>query len=376
MLFDELAARIDRDASCSQCTMPIADSQSDVRRLVAWPLGSASRHQRVAVSHAVVRADLRSQLRRPCSASRSPSRSLHDPVVAASRSTSSSRAASCRSLHDGQLLPTPFLDLRGAISTGGERGLLGMAFAPDARSGRVFFNFTNLNGAHRGRAVSARSAAIAARADPASRFDLRWPNGDRFIRQPFANHNGGHLAFGPDGYLYIGLGDGGSGNDPQNNAQNPSTLLGKMLRIDVNVGDGDPTGYRVPPTTRFVDGQPIAALGEIWAFGLRNPWRYSFDDLGAGRDRRAVHRRRRAERARGDQLRAGGRGRTQLRLADSRGPHRHAGRAADDAGVRAADRPHASTTTRSTGRRSPAATSIAAARSAPPIAAATSSPTS
>ena len=112
----------------------------------------------------------------------------------------------------------------------------------------------------------------------ASRFDLRWPNGNRFITQPFSNHNGGHLAFGPDGYLYIGLGDGGSANDPQNNAQNPNQLLGKMLRIDINVADGDAAGYRVPPDNPFLDGVPIAALGEIWGFGLRNPWRYSFDD--------------------------------------------------------------------------------------------------
>ena len=78
------------------------------------------------------------------------------------------------------------------------------------------------------------------------------------------------------------MGDGGNGNDPQNFAQNPASLLGKMLRIDINVSDGDPTGYRIPPDNPFLDGQPVAALGEIWAFGLRNPWRYSFDDIGAG----------------------------------------------------------------------------------------------
>ena len=116
---------------------------------------------------------------------------------------------------------------------------------------------------------------------PGSRFDLVWPDGRAFIEQPFSNHNGGHLAFGPDGYLYIGLGDGGSGGDPQNNAQNPSSLLGKMLRIDVGVDDGDRRGYRVPDDNPFVDREPMAALGEIWAFGLRNPWRYSFDDWTA-----------------------------------------------------------------------------------------------
>jgi glucose/arabinose dehydrogenase len=187
-----------------------------------------------------------------------------------------------RAFRNGSLEATPFIDLRGAISTGGERGLLGMAFAPDTASGRVFFNFTN----PAGHTVVARFtrdlSASPAQANPASRFDLLWPGGERFIRQPFANHNGGQLLFGPDGYLYIGMGDGGSANDPSNNAQNPSTLLGKMLRIDVSVGDGDPLGYRIPPDNPFVDGQPIAALPEIWAFGLRNPWRYSFDDAGPG----------------------------------------------------------------------------------------------
>jgi glucose/arabinose dehydrogenase len=175
----------------------------------------------------------------------------------------------------------PFIDLRGSISSGGERGLLGMAFDPNTASGRVYFNFTN-QGGDTVVARFRRSAATPLGADPASRFDLRWPTGERVIRQPFANHNGGNLVFGPDGYLYIGLGDGGSSNDPQNRAQTPSSLLGKMLRIDVAVGDADANGYRVPPDNPFADAQPIGALGEIWDFGLRNPWRYSFDDVGGG----------------------------------------------------------------------------------------------
>jgi len=185
-----------------------------------------------------------------------------------------------RTVQNGVVLPAPFLDVRAIISSGGERGLLGMAFAPNASSGRVFVNFTNPNGD----TVIARfrRSANPLVADPASRLDFRWPTGNRFISQPFANHNGGNLAFGPDGYLYIGLGDGGSGNDPQNNAQNPNSLLGKMLRIDVNVPDGDAAGYRVPPDNPFLDGVPIAALGEIWDIGLRNPWRYSFDDPALG----------------------------------------------------------------------------------------------
>jgi glucose/arabinose dehydrogenase len=182
-----------------------------------------------------------------------------------------------QTIQGSTILPAPFLDVRAAIIAGGERGLLGMAFAPDTSSGRVFVNFTNTNG-DTVVARFRRSAANPLVVDPASRFDLRWPGGSRFISQPFANHKGGHLAFGPDGYLYIGLGDGGSGNDPTGNAQNPNTLLGKMLRIDVNVPDSDAAGYRVPPDNPFLGGVPIAALGEIWAFGLRNPWRYSFDD--------------------------------------------------------------------------------------------------
>ena len=184
-----------------------------------------------------------------------------------------------RTIQGSTVLPTPFLDLRGAISSGGERGLLGIAFAPDAA--RVFVKFTNPNG-DTVVARFRRSSSNPLTADAASRFDLRWPNGARSINQPFANHNAGHLVFGPDGYLYIGTGDGGSGNDPYNNAQNPASLLGKMLRIDVNVPDSDPTGYRVPADNPFVNGSPIQALGEIWAFGLRNPWRYSFDNPALG----------------------------------------------------------------------------------------------
>jgi glucose/arabinose dehydrogenase len=191
-----------------------------------------------------------------------------------------------RVLENGVLRQQPLLDLRGAVVYGGEQGLLGMAFAPDAAtSGRFFVNFTAPLGQNGSRTVVARfqrSPANAATVDPATRFDLQWPSGLRYIEQPYGNHNGGHLAFGPDGYLYIGLGDGGAGNDPENRSQSASQLLGKMLRIDVNVGDPDPNGYRVPPDNPFLDRQPIEALGEIWAFGLRNPWRYSFDDFGAG----------------------------------------------------------------------------------------------
>jgi glucose/arabinose dehydrogenase len=185
-----------------------------------------------------------------------------------------------RSVRGRSVAAALFLDLRSTVLSGGERGLLGLAFPPDhAKTRRFYVNFTNLDG-HTVIARFNRNAEGAV--DPASRVDLMWPDGRRFIEQPFSNHNGGHLAFGPDGYLYIGLGDGGSGGDPMNHAQNPQSLLGKMLRIDVNVPDTDPRGYRVPDDNPFVDRQPIAALAEIWAFGLRNPWRYNFDDWTHG----------------------------------------------------------------------------------------------
>jgi glucose/arabinose dehydrogenase len=158
-----------------------------------------------------------------------------------------------------------------------------MAFAPDTiASGRFFVDFTNRSGD----TVVARfrRAGNGVGADAGSRFDLRWggAGGPASIAQPFANHNGGHLAFGPDGFLYVGLGDGGSGGDPDDRAQNPAELLGKMLRIDVGVPDTHPSGYQVPATNPFVGGAPIAARPEIWAFGLRNPWRYTFDDPARG----------------------------------------------------------------------------------------------
>jgi glucose/arabinose dehydrogenase len=185
-----------------------------------------------------------------------------------------------RVLKGGTLQPNDFLDLRSEIASGGEQGLLGLAFAPDyATSGRLFVNFTNRSG-DTVVARFTRSAADPLRGDPSSRFDLMWPDGRRFVRQPFTNHNGGHIAFGPDRYLYLGFGDGGGSHDPQNHAQNPRSLLGKMLRIDVLVPAGDPEGYNVPATNPFAGRTDV--LGEIWAFGLRNPWRWSFDNPARG----------------------------------------------------------------------------------------------
>ena len=162
----------------------------------------------------------------------------------------------------------PFLDISQRITAGGERGLLGLAFHPEYESnGRLFVNYTNTNGdtvvSEFARAAEGGQAPVQADGD-SERILLT-------IEQPFANHNGGMIAFGPDGYLYIAMGDGGSGGDPQGNGQNPQALLGKMLRIEV---DGEQP-YAIPADNPFL-GDPGVAR-EIWDFGLRNPWRFSFD---------------------------------------------------------------------------------------------------
>jgi uncharacterized protein (TIGR03437 family) len=175
------------------------------------------------------------------------------------------QAGRIRILQNGALLAQPFLDIRSRVACCGERGLLGLAFPPGyAQSGRFYVHYSDLAGD----TVIAlyRVSPDPNVADPASERILL------SVDQPFANHNGGQLAFGPDGYLYIGLGDGGSAGDPQNNAQRLSTLLGKILRVDV---EGEPGSVRIPPGNPFVSTS--GARGEIWALGLRNPWRFSFD---------------------------------------------------------------------------------------------------
>ncbi len=192
------------------------------------------------------------------------------------------RAGTILPVVHGVLVMTPLLDITPLVSMNGEGGLLGLAFPPDAAASRRFFiHFTDLMD----RTVIARferSAANPLVADPASRFDLIWPRANPFIVTPFTNHRGGTLRFGPDGYLYVGLGDGGAGNDPFANAQNLQTLLGKMLRIDVGVPDTDPRGYRIPADNPFARPSVIPALEELWAVGLRNPWKFSFDDPRLG----------------------------------------------------------------------------------------------
>ncbi len=191
-----------------------------------------------------------------------------------------------RALKNGVVQAQPFLDLSSVVVFAGEEGLLGLAFAPDYATSRRFYVYfiVHPNGDPTLQASVVarflRSSTDPLLADPASRFDLMWPGGQRFISQPFTNHKGGNMAFGPDGFLYLGLGDGGSGGDPLNNAQTPTTLLGKMLRLDVNVPNDDPVGYAIPGTNPYVGQAGI--LPQIWAFGLRNPWRWSFDDPAHG----------------------------------------------------------------------------------------------
>ena len=148
-----------------------------------------------------------------------------------------------RVVRDGELLEQDFLDLTPEVWFAGERGLLGFAFAPDyATSGRVYVSFSNLAG-HTVIARFLRDAGDPLRADPATRFDLVWPDGLPYLLQPWSTHKGGNLVFGPDGSLFVGIGDGDQGNDPLHLAQNPLSLLGKMLRLDVSVDAFHPTGY-------------------------------------------------------------------------------------------------------------------------------------
>jgi glucose/arabinose dehydrogenase len=174
---------------------------------------------------------------------------------------------------DGTLRAADFVDLSDRLVAGGERGLLGVAFHPDfATNGRLFVHYSR---AGDGATVVSELTASADRltANAASERVLLTQD------QPFANHNGGQIAFGPDGYLYIGLGDGGSGGDPYGNGQNRQTLLGKILRIDVDATPAPNKGYAIPNGNPYAPGgvAPGAGLPEIWAFGLRNPWRFSFD---------------------------------------------------------------------------------------------------
>ncbi|HYO43655.1 MAG TPA: PQQ-dependent sugar dehydrogenase [Candidatus Limnocylindrales bacterium] len=193
-----------------------------------------------------------------------------------------SQGGRIRILKNGTLLTTPFLNISTAVSTGGEQGLLGLAFHPSFRTNRkLYVNYTNTAGDTVIREYRASASNPDVVQSGSGRTILR-------IAQPYSNHNGGMLAFGRDGYLYIGMGDGGDGGDPGNRAQNLDSLLGKMLRINVN-GRTSTRGYLIPSSNPYVGK---AGRNEIWQRGLRNPWRFSFDrstgdlwigDVGQGR---------------------------------------------------------------------------------------------
>ncbi len=176
------------------------------------------------------------------------------------------RSGQIRVIENHLLLDAPFLDISKKVSTGGsEQGLLGLAFHPlYSENGLFFIDYTDVNG----NTVIARYhvSKNANQADPKSEAVLL------HIEQPYGNHNGGGIAFGPDGFLYIGLGDGGSADDPKGHGQNLNSVLGTLLRIDVDGGET----YVIPADNPFLQGE---GLPEIWAYGLRNPWRFSFDSL-------------------------------------------------------------------------------------------------
>lgn len=174
---------------------------------------------------------------------------------------------------NGNRKEIPFLDIQNKIKSGGEMGLLGLAFHPGyLENHRLFVNYTEKSFFKGLRSIIAEYKT----GKDSNKVDLSTERILLTVHQPFTNHKGGNLVFGPDGYLYIGFGDGGSGNDPLGNGQNLKSLLGKMLRIDVD-HSSEGTPYGIPPDNPFIGKKN--AFPEIWAYGLRNPWRYSFDAL-------------------------------------------------------------------------------------------------
>ena len=204
---------------------------------------------------------------------------IQDPQDGSNRLFIVEQAGRIQIIKDGAVLSAPFLDIADRVrDVFNEEGLLGLAFSPNFPADGIFYvNYTN------GATSNSRRTRISRFPVDANDPDRADPDSEDIIfteSQPFANHNAGQLQFGPDGFLYIGLGDGGSANDPGNRAQNPQQFLGKMLRVDVSDDDfasDSERDYSIPDSNPFVGG--AGTLDEIWALGLRNPWRYSFDRL-------------------------------------------------------------------------------------------------
>ncbi len=191
-----------------------------------------------------------------------------DPNDGTNRSFIVEKTGTVRILKDGKLLDQPLLDISDKVTTGSEQGLLSIALHPDfAKNGEFFIDYTDISGNSQIErwSISKDDPNVA---DPSSAKTML------SVDQPYANHNGGLVMFGPDGMLYIGFGDGGSQGDPNGNGQNLGVLLGKILRIDVDSTTGT-LPYGIPKDNPFVDTS--GARPEIWAYGLRNPWRFSFD---------------------------------------------------------------------------------------------------
>ncbi|NNE44899.1 MAG: T9SS type A sorting domain-containing protein [Gemmatimonadetes bacterium] len=239
----------------------------------------------VLLTLAILTAGAATALAPPCTAQITAERiatGLTAPVYAthapgdASRMFILEQPGVVRLMKDKSLQTAPFLDITSIVNGGGEQGLLGLAFHPQYQSNGYFYVYF-IMGSGAGNSVIRRYSVTS---DPDS-ADAASGTPVFSIPQPFTNHNAGHIAFGSDGYLYFGLGDGGSANDPSDRAQNGLDLMGSLCRIDVDGADaypGDPNNnYAIPPTNPFV-GSP-SFLDEIWAYGLRNPYRWSFDRL-------------------------------------------------------------------------------------------------
>jgi glucose/arabinose dehydrogenase len=199
---------------------------------------------------------------------------LQFPNDTTSRTFIVQQAGTIRIATNGSLTATPFLDITSKVNSGGEMGLLGLAFHPQFTQNHLFYvHYDRMSGAQIQSVIAEYHVSAG---DP----NVADPNSERIlltVDQPFTNHKGGQIVFGPEGFLYIGFGDGGSGGDPMGNGQNLQTLLGKMLRLDVDHQSGG-RQYAIPASNPFASG---GGLPEIWAYGLRNPWRFSFERGGS-----------------------------------------------------------------------------------------------